>query len=53
MKSNRRNRKPSNTVAFPTAAKGRWNPADNTRPQVFVNRKAKADKLACRGKAWA
>jgi hypothetical protein len=35
------------------AGKARWLPTDNTRPQVFPDRRAKANKAACRGKvAW-
>lgn len=53
-KPNRRNRKrSSDAVPFPTAAKGRWNPQENTRSQTFANRKAVANRNACRGKvAW-
>jgi hypothetical protein len=53
MKSNRRNRKRSkDAVVFPTAAKGRWVPSENTRAQTFANRKAVANKNACRGVSW-
>lgn len=51
MKSNRRNRKRSaDAVVFPTPLKGRWNPAENTRAQVFADKRAVARKSACRGK---
>jgi hypothetical protein len=51
MKSNRRNRKRSaDAVVFPVAAKGRWNPNDNTRSQTYADKRAVARKSACRGK---
>jgi hypothetical protein len=48
MKSNRRNQK--NTKIFPTSAKDRWLPNDNTRVATFADRKRVANKRACRGK---
>jgi hypothetical protein len=54
MKSNRRNRKrPADAPVFPTAAKGRWNPNENTRAQTYADRRKVADKRACRDRsAW-
>lgn len=48
-KTNRRNQKPKGAI-FPAAARGRWLPSDNTRPAVFADRKAVANRKACRGK---
>lgn len=54
-KSNRRNRKrPADAIEFPAAMKGRWNPNENTRSQTYADKRAVADKRACRGKvAWS
>ncbi len=46
----RRNRGKRSVPLAPTAGKARWNPCDNTRAQTFADRRAVADKRACRGK---
>lgn len=47
----RRNRSTKSTAS--TAGKARWLPSENTRPQTFADRRAVANKRACRGKvAW-
>lgn len=45
----RRNRK-GTTPSVSKAGKARWLPTQNTRPQVFADRKASASRSACRGK---
>lgn len=50
MKSTTRRNGRSQKSSTPTAGKGRWLPTDNTRPQVFPDRRAVARKTACRGR---
>lgn len=53
MKSTTRRNGRSTKSATSTAGKARWLPIENTRPQTFADRRAVANKRACRGKvSW-
>lgn len=53
MKSTTRRNRKGRTSSASTVGKARWLPTENTRPQTFADRRAKANKAACRGKvAW-
>lgn len=53
MKSTTRRNGRSTKSSTSTVGKARWLPTENTRPQTFADRRAVANKRACRGKvAW-
>lgn len=43
-------RRRKNAIRFPTSAKDRWLPTENTRAQTFADRRKAASKNACRGR---
>lgn len=50
MKSTTRRNRKGVTSSASKAGKARWLPTENTRPQVFADRRALASKKACRGR---